>query len=225
MRYLRVVALVAGKDLRTELRSREQAVSLLVFALLLLVVFHFAFDVTIPDFAAFGPGMLWVAFIFSGVLALNHAFRIEREQDRIEAILMAPIDRSAFYLGKVLSTLVVMTAVEIVLVPLAALLFNRAFDGRLALTGLALVLNTIGFAAVGTLFAAITTQTRRSEMLLPILLFPVAVPIALAAVRTTGHLLAGRPFERYANWVWMSVAYDLIFLAAAVLLFDFVLDE
>ncbi|HKQ98195.1 MAG TPA: heme exporter protein CcmB [Candidatus Polarisedimenticolia bacterium] len=225
MSYLRVVTLVAAKDLRTELRSREQAVSLLVFALLLLVVFHFAFDVTIPDFAAFGPGMLWVAFIFSGVLALNHAFRIEREQDRIEGILMAPIDRSAFYLGKVLSTIVVMTAVEIVLVPLAAILFNRAFDGRLLLTGLALVLNTIGFAAVGTLFAAITTQTRRSEMLLPLLLFPAAVPIALAAVRTTGGLLAGRPFERFAHWVWMSAAYDLIFLAAAVLLFDFALDE
>lgn len=225
MSYLRVVGLVAAKDLRTELRSREQAVSLLVFALLILVVFHFAFDISVPDFALFGPGMLWVAFTFSGVLALNHAFRIEREEARIEGILSAPIDRSAFYLGKVLSSVIFMAAVEVVLVPLAAILFNRAFDGRLALTALALLLNIVGFAAVGTLFAAVTTQTRRSEMLLPLLLFPAAVPIALAAVRTTGHLLAGRPFERFANWVYLSAAYDLIFLAAAVILFDFALDE
>jgi heme exporter protein B len=225
MSYLRVVALVAAKDLRTELRSREQALSLIVFAVLILVVFNFAFDFTVVDFRTLGPGILWVAFIFSGVLALNHAFRIEREQDRIEGILVAPIDRSAFYLGKVLSTVVFMSVVEAVLVPLAAILFNQSITPRLGLMVLALVLNTVGFAAVGTLFAAITTQTRRSEVLLPLLLFPAAVPIALAAVRTTSHILAGRPFARYANWVYMSAAYDLVFIAAAVLLFDYALQE
>jgi heme exporter protein B len=223
--YLGIVALVAAKDLRTELRSREQALSLLVFAVLVLVVFNFAFDFTIVDFKTLGPGILWVAFIFSGVLALNHSFHIEREQDRIDGILLAPIDRSAFYLGKVLSTVIVMGAVEAVLVPLSAILFNQSITPRLGLLILALVLNTVGFAAVGTLFAAITTQTRRSEILLPILLFPAAVPIALAAVRTTSHILAGRPFERYANWVYMSAAYDLVFIAAAVLLFDHALQE
>jgi heme exporter protein B len=225
MSYLRIVALVAAKDLRTELRSREQVLSLLVFAVLVLVVFNFAFDFTIIDFRTLGPGILWVAFIFSGILALNHAFHIEREQDRIDGILLAPIDRSAFYLGKVLSTVVVMATVEAVLVPLSAILFNQSITPRLGLLVLALVLNTVGFAAVGTLFAAITTQTRRSEVLLPLLLFPAAVPIALAAVRTTSHILAGRPFERYANWVYMSAAYDLVFIAAAVLLFDYALQE
>jgi len=225
MSYLGIVALVAAKDLRTELRSREQALSLMVFALLVLVVFNFAFDFTILDFGSLGPGILWVAFIFSGVLALNHAFRIEREQDRIEGILLAPIDRSAFYLGKVLSTVIFMGTVEAVLVPLSAILFNQSITPRLGLMVLALVLNTIGFAAVGTLFAAITTQTRRSEVLLPLLLFPAAVPIALAAVRATSHILAGRPFARYANWIYMSAAYDLVFIAAAVLLFDYALQE
>lgn len=225
MSYLGIVATVAAKDLRTELRSREQALSLMVFAVLVLVVFNFAFDFTIIDFKTLGPGILWVAFIFSGVLALNHSFRIEREQDRIEGILLAPIDRSAFYLGKVLSTVIFMGTVEAVLVPLSAILFNQSITPRLGLMILALVLNTVGFAAVGTLFAAITTQTRRSEVLLPLLLFPAAVPIALAAVRTTSNILAGRPFERYANWVYMSAAYDLIFIAAAVLLFDYALQE
>src|SRR5882672_5124379 len=112
MRYLRVVALVAAKDLRTELRSREQVVTLFFFALLVLVVFNFAFDFTIIDFVTLGAGVLWVAFIFSGVLALNHSFQIEREQDCMQGILMAPVDRSAFYLGKVLATILFMSAVE-----------------------------------------------------------------------------------------------------------------
>lgn len=225
MSYLRTVLLITAKDLKTELRSREQALSLFVFALLILVVFNFAFDFAIVEFPVLGPGILWVAIIFSGVLALNHAFRIEREQDRIDGILMAPIDRSAFYLGKLLSTVLFMTAVEVVLVPLAGVLFNQPMTGRLLALLPALALNTLGFAAVGTLFAAMTTQTRRSEMLLPLLLFPAAVPMALAAVRTMSQILAGRPFERYAHWVYLSAAYDLVFIAAAVLLFDLALQE
>ena len=225
MSYFRIVALVAAKDLRTELRSREQALSLFVFSLLILVVFNFAFDFTIIDFVSLGPGILWVAFIFSGVLALNHSFRIEREQDRIEGILMAPIDRSAFYLGKVLATVLFMAAVEAVLVPLSAIFFNQSLGPRLGMMFLALVLNTLGFAAVGTLFAAVTTQTRRGEVLLPLLLFPAAVPIALSAVRTTSHILAGRPLAHYVHWVSLSFGYDLVFLAAAVLLFDYALQE
>jgi heme exporter protein B len=225
MTYLRTIVLIAAKDLKTELRSREQLVSLLFFALLVLVVFNFAFDFTVIDFVTFGGGILWVAFIFSGVLALSHSFQIEREQARIEGILLAPIDRSAFYLGKVAATLLFMSAVEAVLVPVSVIMFNYRFGARIGVTLLVLILNTVGFAAVGTLFAAITTQTRRGELLLPLLLFPAAVPIALAAVKATSHVLAGRPFERYAPWLALSAAYDVIFLAAAVLLFDYVMEE
>ncbi|HEU4400732.1 MAG TPA: heme exporter protein CcmB [Candidatus Polarisedimenticolia bacterium] len=225
MDYLKTVALVAGKDLRTELRSRDQVVTLLFFALLVLVVFNFAFDFTVIDFVTLGAGVLWVAFIFSGVLALSHSFQIEREEERIQGILLAPIDRSAFYLGKVLATILFMSVVEAILVPVSVLMFNYHFSAQVGLAILVLILNTIGFAAVGTLFSAMTTRTRRSELLLPLLLFPAAVPVALAAVKTTSHVLAGRPFERYASWLALSAAYDLIFLSAAVLLFDFVLEE
>ncbi len=225
MSYLRTIALVAAKDIRTEARSRSQVVTLLFFALLVLVVFNFAFDFTVIDFVTLGAGILWVAFLFSGVLALSHSFQIEREEDRIEGILMAPVDRSAFYLGKVAATILFMSAVEAVVVPLSVVMFNYRFSPRVGGAILALILNTIGFAAVGTLFAAMTTRTRRSDLLLPLLLFPAAVPIALAAVKTTSAILAGRPFERYAPWVALSGAYDLIFLAAAVLLFDYVLEE
>ena len=225
MSYWRAVLLVAGKDLRIELRSREQAVTLLVFALLVLVVFNFAFDFTVIDFVTLGPGVLWVSFMFSGVLALNRSFQNEREDDRIQGILLAPIDRGAFYLGKVAATALFMAAIEAILVPVACVMFNFNFSGRIVLAILALALNTIGFAAVGTLFSAMTTRTRRSDLLLPLLLFPAAVPVALAAVKTTSHLLAGHPVARYSPWLAMSAAYDLIFLAAAVLLVDHVLEE
>ena len=225
MSYLKSIALIAGKDLKTELRSRDQIVTLLFFALLVLVVFNFAFDFTVIDFVTLGSGILWVAFIFSGVLSLNRSFQIEREQSRIEGILLSPIDRSAFYLGKVAATVIFMAVVEIVIVPVSAIMFNHPFSSRIGLTILVLILNTIGFAAVGTLFAAMTAQTRRSEILLPLLLFPATVPIALAAVKATTHILAGRPFERYSSWVALSAAYDIIFLAAAVLLFDYVLED
>lgn len=225
MTYLRAVGLVAAKDLKTELRSREQAVTLLFFALLVLVVFNFAFDFTIIDFVTFGAGILWVSFIFAGVLAISRSFQIEREQDRIQGILLAPVDRSAFYLGKVAASILFMSAVEAIVLPLSVLMFNYRFGPRIGLALLVLILNTIGFAAVGTLFACMTTQTRRGELLLPLLLFPAAVPISLAAVKATGHVLAGRPFERYSSWIALSCAYDIIFLAAAVLLFDYALDD
>jgi len=225
MTYWRAVLLVAARDIRVEWRSREQAVTLLFFALLVLVVFNFAFDFTVIDFATLGAGVLWVAFIFSGVLAISRSFQMEREQDRIQGILLAPIDRSAFYLGKVAATVLFMAVVEAIVVPVSVVMFNFRFSGRIALVVVALILNTVGFAAVGTLFAAMTTRTRRGELLLPLLLFPAAVPVALAAVKTTTHLVAGRPFERYAPWVALSAGYDLIFLAASVLLIDYVLED
>jgi len=150
---------------------------------------------------------------------------MERDQDRIQGILLSPVDRSAFYLGKVAAIVIFMAIVEGLIVPVAVVMFNFHFSGRILLAILALLLNTIGFAAVGTLFAAMTTCTRRGELLLPLLLFPAAVPIALAAVKTTTHILAGRPFAAYGHWIRMTVAYDLIFLSAAVLLFDFVLED
>ena len=225
MRYFGIVALIAGKDLKSELRRPDQVVALLFFAGLVLVVFHFAFDFTIIEFETLGPGILWVAFIFSGVLALSHSFQAEREADRIEGILLAPIDLSAFYLGKVVSTVIIMAGVEAIIVPVSVVMFNYRFGAHVGLTILVLILNTIGFAAVGTLLAAMTTRTRLGEMLLSLLLLPMAVQIALAAVKTTSAILAGRPFDRYSHWLTLSAAYDIIFIASAVLLFDYVLEE
>jgi heme exporter protein B len=217
--------LVAGKDLRGLRRRPEQILSLLVFALLLLVVFHFAFDFSAFEFATLGPGVLWAAVLFSGVLALDQSFRLEREEDRIDGLLMAPIDRSAIYGGKLLANVVVMMLVAAILTPLSAIFFNQPLDVWLLRLLPAAALNIVGIAAVGTLFAAVTTQLRQGDRLLPVLLFPAAVPIALAAVRSTSAIVAGRPLDRYGHWLMLSLAYDLVFLAAAVLLFDYVLQD
>jgi heme exporter protein B len=217
--------LVAAKDLRGLRRRPEQILSLLVFALLLLVVFHFAFDFSAFEFATLGPGVLWAAVLFSGVLALDQSFRMEREEDRIDGLLMAPIDRSAIYGGKLIANVAVMTLVATVLAPLSAIFFNQPIDLWLLRLLPAAALNILGLAAVGTLFAAVTTQLRQGDRLLPVLLFPAAVPIALAAVRSTSAIVAGRPLDRYAHWLTLSAAYDLIFLAAAVLLFDHILQD
>jgi len=225
MNYWRIAALVALRDIRSELRSREQIATLLFFSLLVLVVFNFAFDFTVIDFVALGPGILWVVFSFAGVLSISRSFQQEREEDRMQGVLLAPVDPSAFFLGKVAANTLFIAAVEAIVVPLSILLFNFRFGPAVGLVILALALNTIGFAAVGSLFACMTTRTRRGELLLPLLLFPAAVPLALAAVKTTGHLLAGRPLERVTGWLGLSAAYDLIFLAAAVLLFDHVVEE
>jgi heme exporter protein B len=222
---LRGALLVAAKDLRGLRRRPEELVSLLVFALLLLVVFHFAFDFSAFEFADLGPGVLWAAVLFSGILALDHSFRLEREEDRIDGLLMAPIDRSAIYFGKLLANVAVMLLVAAILAPLSAVFFNQPLDTWLLTLLPAAALNIVGFAGVGTLFAAVTTQLRQGDRLLPVLLFPAAVPIALAAVRSTSAIVAGRPLDRYAHWLMLSAAYDLVFLAAAVLLFDHILQE
>jgi heme exporter protein B len=150
---------------------------------------------------------------------------MEREEDRIDGLLMAPIDRSAIYGGKLIANVAVMTLVATVLAPLSAIFFNQPIDLWLLRLLPAAALNILGLAAVGTLFAAVTTQLRQGDRLLPVLLFPAAVPIALAAVRTTSAIVAGRPLDRYAHWLTLSAAYDLIFLAAAVLLFDHILQD
>lgn len=226
MSYLRAVLLVAGKDLRVELRSREQAVTLLFFALLVLVVFNFAFDFTVIDFATLGPGVLWVAFMFSGVLAIGRSFQIEREQGRIEGIRLAPIDRSAFYLGKVAATVLFMTAVQSVLVPVAVVMFNFRFSGRIALAILALVLNTIGFAAVGTLFAAMLLRSRSRDVLLPIVLYPITVPVIIAGVRGTAALLQPEPDLAAAGaWAAMLVSFDVVFITLALWTFEAVMSD
>jgi heme exporter protein B len=222
--YTRRALVVAWKELLVERRSKETLNGLLFFSLLLLFVFQFALG---PDRERLGgvlPGVLWLGFILSGLLALGRTFLVEREHDCWEGLLLAPGDKSAIYVGKLVGNIALMAAVEAVLLGLFVLFFDidlgRAFPALL----LVVALGTVGLAAVGTLFAAMTAHIRAREVLFPVLLLPVQIPVLLAAVKATEALLQGEPLAAVAHWVKLLAAADVVYLAVGVLTFDAILE-
>jgi len=223
MTFLASVGAILWKDIRAELRTKDIFSSMFVFALLAVIIFNFAFELRVPDMKMVAPGIIWVAITFAGTLGLNRAFVIEQEKGSMAGLLLAPIDRSAIYFGKMLSSLLFMLVVEIILLPLVMVFFNLAL-----LTGqhlLVLLLGTYGFAAVGTVFSGIAVNTRAREVLLPILLFPVVLPILIAGVKMTGALLDGESLSSLSNWLRLIAIYDVVFTIVAYLTFGFVVEE
>jgi len=224
-RFLGQLRTLIWKDLLVEARGRETVLAGAVFALLVLVIFNFAFDLRVENAAAVAPGILWVTITFVGVLSLGRGFARERDRRTLDGLLLAPVDRSAIYLAKVLTSIASMLVVEVVAVPVFVGLFNLTVD--LPLLALALVLGTIGLAGVGTLFAAIAAHTRAREVMLPLLLFPIQVPVILATVKSTGAAIRvpGLDPPEMGQWLGLLVAFDALFLGLSVLLFDYAIEE
>ncbi|HEX6645029.1 MAG TPA: heme exporter protein CcmB [Gemmatimonadales bacterium] len=222
---IRAALIVAGKDLRAELRSRTALVSALVFAALILVVFSFSRDPARLAPADLAPSALWITFAFAAMTALNRAFSVEREHAALDALLLAPVPREAIYLGKLLGNLAFVFAVEAVTLPLFAIFFNARIVGVLGGLVLTSALATIGFVAVGTVFSAMTVRTRFAELMLPVLLLPFMVPPLIGAVQVTARLLAERPLSEVAGWLRLLAVYDLIFVTICLLVFPSVVDE
>ena len=221
--FLRAIFAVAWKDLAAELRSRELFSAMLVFALLVIVIFNFALELDPDTRRAATSGILWVTFAFAGTLGLNRSLAIEKDRGCLDGLLLAPVDRSAIYFGKVISNLAFMLIVVAFVLPVYTILYNL----NLFVPGLLLVilLGSIGYVAVGTLLSTMSVQTRTRDVLLPILLFPVALPVLIAAVRASnGYLTGAEPAEIF-TWLNMLVVYDVIFLTSAFLVFDFVVEE
>ncbi|MGH2468577.1 MAG: heme ABC exporter ATP-binding protein CcmA [Chloroflexota bacterium] len=215
------IGAIVARELLSEYRRRDTLVSLVVFSLLVLLVFDFAFDVRTVDVPLLGPGLLWVTFIFAGVLAFNRSFSLEEDRGTLAGLLLAPVDRAAIYLGKLLTSCLFLLLVEAVTTAVFAGFFSPRVQ-PLPLIG-ALLLGTLGFAAVGTLFAAMSANTRAREVLLPVLLFPVAVPVLIAAVQATASAFGATASAH--PWLGLIAAYDAIFLAVSFAVFDFVLEE
>jgi heme exporter protein B len=213
------------KEALVEARGRETVLAGVIFALLVLVIFNFAFDLRVDNVAAVAPGVLWVTVTFAGVLSLGRAFARERDRRTLDGLLLAPVDRSALYVAKVVASFTSMLVVELVAVPAFIGLFNVSVN--LPLLVLGLVLGTLGLAGVGTLFAAIAAHTRAREVLLPLLLFPVQVPVILATVKTTGAAIhvPGAEAPDIGQWLGLLVAFDALFLSLSVLLFESVIEE
>lgn len=221
--FLAQALTVAAKDVRAELRSRDAVSGSLVFALLVLVIFNFAFDLEGEMSEVAGPGVLWVAIAFAGMMGLGHVFAREREQGGLQGLLLAPMDRSAIFVGKVGAALLLTFALELFLLPLFAAFANVSI---LSLGLMAVVvLGTVGFVTVGTLFSAMAVTTRSRELLLPLLLLPVAAPVLIAAVEGTRFVLEGEPWSELLPALGVLAAFDVVFVALCPFLFEYVMEE
>jgi heme exporter protein B len=223
MNFWHAVGAIVWKDIRAEARTKDIFSSMFVFALLSVIVFNFAFQLRVADMKSVVPGMLWVAISFAGTLGLNRAFVIELDKGSLAGLLLAPMDRAAIYFGKTLGNLLFMLIVEAVLLPLIMIFFNLSLFSVPHL--LVLLLGTIGFAVVGTIFSAIAVNTRARDVLLPILLFPVLVPVLVSGANMTGMLLDGYGFRDILGNLQFVLFYDLVFAVLAYLTFDFVVEE
>lgn len=216
---------VARKDLLVEYRSRTAILAAIAFVVLVLIVFNFGRDPTAVSNVDLAPSILWVTFTFAAILALNRAFQLELENQALDGLLLAPIQRSSIYLGKLIANLLFVAMIEVIGVPLLALFFNVRILPILGPLAGVVALATVGFVTVGTLFSAMTVRTRFAELLLPVVLLPFMIPPVIWAVLATGRLFAGRPLSDIVGELKMLAAYDIAFVAVALLLFPATVNE
>jgi heme exporter protein B len=221
--FLKAVGAVVWKDVRAEFRSRELFSAMLVFSLLIILIFNFALELDVKTRLSVTAGVLWATFAFAGTLGLNRSMAIEKDRGCLDGLLLAPVDRSAIYFGKVISNLAFMLIVELIVLPVYSVLYTvNLFQPGLLLV---ILLGSIGYAGVGTLLAAMSVQTRTRDILLPILLFPVIIPVLLAAVKASSGFLTGADWEEILLPINLLIAYDVIFIAVAFMVFDSVVEE
>jgi heme exporter protein B len=224
MTTARAAGILLGKELRLEFRSRELLSATIVFALVVVVLFSFAFDPTASESRRFGPGLLWIAFLFAGSLMLNPSFSREQANETLDALRMAPISPFAILLGKMLANFIFMSLAELVLVPVFAVLYNISLSGIVWRLILVLMLGTTGLTVTGTVFSAVSAHARMRELLLPLLLLPILTPLLIASVESTASLFQEQP-ALDATWVAFLAGFDIVFLTASWLLCDYLLEE
>ncbi|HSQ25934.1 MAG TPA: heme exporter protein CcmB [Anaerolineales bacterium] len=221
--YFRALWAVVWKDLAAELRSRELISAMLVFALLVIMIFNFALELDAKTRTSVTSGVLWVTFAFAGTLGLNRSMAMEKDRGCLDGLLLAPVDRSSIYFGKMLGNLFFMLIVEAIVLPVYSILYNtNLFNIGLILVTL---LGSIGYVSVGTLLSSMAVQTRTRDILLPILLFPVVIPVFIASVKASSGFL--NQIEMTEIWPWLNllIVYDVIFTAIAFMVFDYVVEE
>ena len=221
--FWRAVSAIVWKDLTSELRHKEIVSAMFVFSLLVVLIFNFSLELDKAARDNVAVGVLWVTFVFAATLGLNRTFAAEKDRGLLDGLLLAPIDRSALFVGKLLSTYIFILIVESIVVPLFSLLYNVYLFTPLLL--LVLLLGTLGYTVVGTLLAAIAIHTRSREVMLPILLFPVAVPVVMAAVRASASILEGNTLGNISGPLNLVIVYDIILFAIAIMTFDYLIEE
>ena len=221
--FLKSTGAIIWKDIKTEWRTRENLSAMLVFSLLVILIFNFALELDLRAQESLAGGGLWATFIFAGTIGLNRSMAVEKDRGCLDGLLLAPVDRSAIFVGKTIGNLFFMLVVEAIVLPLFSFLYGIALfqPGFLGVV----LLGSIGYSAVGTLLATMVVQTRTRDILLPILLFPLTLPVVIAAVKASQGFIQSVPFEEISVWVNILIAYDLIFLSVAIMVFDYILEE
>ncbi len=223
MTALRQIWAIVAKDVSAEMRTREVLSAMGIYAVLGLVTFSVALDLRGALARAAAPGVLWMTVTFAGMLGLSRSMEREQEQQAMDGLLLAPVDRSVIYLGKVAGNLLFLMLVEAVAMPLAAALLGVALL-RIPILAVTL-LGTIGYAAAGTLLAAVSVNTRAQAVALPVLFLPLLIPVILGVVQSTAGLLEGSTLAEVAGWVQLLAAYDLVVIAAGMLTFAYVVED
>ena len=224
-KYINQVAAIVWKDFVTELKTRELFSSMFVFALLVIIVFIFSIDLSIVKASEAGPGVLWVAFLFSGTMGLNRSFMLEKENDCLQGLLLAPVDRTVLYFGKLFSNFIFLLIMEAFILPIFMIFFNIDLISNLLPLLYVIIIGTLGFCAIGTLLSSLSVNLKTRDIILPILLYPLMIPLVIGLVKMTGQVLAGEPLSGMMNWVSLTLCFDVIYIAVSIMTIDFVLEE
>lgn len=224
MHTARAASIILAKELRLELRTRELLTATVVFVLIVIVMFSYAFEPTAAESRRYGPGLLWIAFLFAGSLMLHPSFAREQSNETLDALRLAPISNFAILLGKMAANFIFLAIAEMILVPIFGVFYDISLAGIVGRLALVLVLGTLGLVIAGTVFAAISARSRMRELMLPLLLLPVLAPLLVAAVEATASLLTETPVLDGA-WIAFLAAFDIVFMTASWLTSDFLIEE
>lgn len=224
MRFLRQTFTIAAKDLRSELRSKETVNASISFAIVILLLFSFAFDPTSEQVQEISGGLLWLVFAFAGALVINRSFARDLPNDCLDALLASPVSSAALYLGKVVANALLLLTIELIALPVFGLFYNVSWTRQFWPLMLVVILATWGLSVVGTTFSAMTVNLRLREIMLPMLVYPIMIPCLLGAMLLSADLVAGKPItnELY-QWLKLLIGFDVIYTALALILVDHVL--
>ncbi|MGP0566601.1 heme exporter protein CcmB [Nitrospina sp. 32_T5] len=223
--YFQQIGAIAAKDFSTEFKTRELFSSMFVFGLLVILIFIFSVDLSLVNANAVGPGVLWVAILFAGTLGLNRSFTLEKENGCLQGLILTPVDRSAIYFGKMVSNLAFLLVMEAFLLPVFMVFFNIDLVSHLGPLLVVLFLGTLGFSALGTLLSSLSSNLKTREIMLPILLYPLMVPIAIGSVRMTSQILMGKTLADNLNWLGLTLCFDVIYIGVSIMTIDYIFEE
>jgi len=225
MIFISKLCAIIWKDFISELRTKEMTLFMCLFSFLVLIIFNFAFGLSLKVDRGMVAGILWVAFIFAGLMGLGRSFSMERDRGTLQGLILCPVSSWTIFLAKLIGVFLFTAVMEIITIFIFSILYNTTVLPFLVPLGVIIFLGTLGFTAVGTIFSAISATAKTRDVLLSILFFPISVPVIIASVKATGVILNGQSFQAVFPWLKILVAFDLIFLLVSYLTFEYIMEE